>query len=217
MTSTGFVAIAPDGKVWDRDVFSKKAFRLDPATGKIELFDGFPPHIMSPDYRGPRHLQYGIQADSKGNLWETDIEGSNIVKIDGSTGKVTMYPTQSPDSGPRRMHIDSQDRLWIGEYYGKKIATFDTSAGQFQEWPVPIPWYGPYDVVPDKRGNVWTGSMSSDLITRLDPKTGKFTFYLLPTLGANVRRVDVDNSGPLPVFWVGENHQAKIAKVEPLE
>ncbi len=59
--------------------------------------------------------------------------------------------------------------------------------------------------------------MSTDNIARLDPKTGKFDNYLLPTLGANVRRVDVDNSGPRPIFWVGENHQAKIAKVEPLE
>jgi virginiamycin B lyase len=217
MTSTGFVAIAPDGKVWDRDVFSKKAFRLDPATGKIEMFDGFPPEIMSPDYHGPRHLQYGIQTDTKGNLYETDIEGSNILKIDGATGKVTMFPTPSPDSGPRRMHMDSQNRLWIGEYYGKKIGLFDTKTERFQEWPVTIPWYGPYDVAPDKNGYVWTGSMSSDLITRLDPKTGEFRYYLLPTQGVNVRRADVDNSGPQPIFWVGENHQAKIAKVEPLD
>jgi virginiamycin B lyase len=217
MTSTGFVALAPDGKVWDRDVFSKRAFRLDPATGKIEMFDGFPPEIMSEDYRGPRHLQYGIRTDSKGNLYETDIEGSNILRVDGAMGKVTMYPTPAPDSGPRRMHIDSQDRLWIGEYYGKKIAMFDTKTEQFQEWPMTIPWYGPYDVAPDKNGNVWTGSMSSDLIARLNPKTGEFRYYLLPTLGVNVRRVDVDNSGAQPIFWVGENHQAKIAKVEPVD
>jgi streptogramin lyase len=216
MTSTGFVAIAPDGRVWDRDVFTKKAFRLDPVTGKIEMFDGFPPEIMDENYRGPRHLQYGIQTDSKGNLYETDIEGSNILRVDGVTGKVTMYPTPNPDSGPRRMHVDSQDHLWIGEYYGKKIAMFDTKTQRFQEWPMPIPWYGAYDVVLDKNGNVWTGSMSSDLIARLNPKTGEFRYYLLPSLGANVRRVDVDNSSPQPIFWVGENHRAKIAKVEPV-
>ena len=217
MTSTGFVDIGPDGRVWDRDVFSKKAFRLDPVTGKIDMFDGFPPEIMSENYRGPRHLQYGIRTDSKGNLYETDIEGSNIVRVDGTTAKVTMYPTPTADAGPRRMHIDSQDRLWIGEYYGKKIAMFDTKTAQFQEWPVTIPWYGPYDVARDKNGNLWTGSMSSDLIARLNPKTGEFRYYLLPTLGVNVRRADVDNSGPKPIFWVGENHQAKIAKVEPVE
>jgi streptogramin lyase len=58
--------------------------------------------------------------------------------------------------------------------------------------------------------------MSSDFITRLNPKTGEFRMYLLPRVGVNVRRVDVDNTGAHPVFWVGENHQAKIAKVEPL-
>jgi streptogramin lyase len=58
--------------------------------------------------------------------------------------------------------------------------------------------------------------MSSDFITRFNPKTGEFRTYLLPSLGSNVRRVDVDNTGPRPVFWVGENHHGKIAKVEPL-
>jgi hypothetical protein len=40
--------------------------------------------------------------------------------------------------------------------------------------------------------------------------------YLLPTLGANIRRADVDNSTKYPSFVVGENHQAKIAIVRPL-
>ena len=57
---------------------------------------------------------------------------------------------------------------------------------------------------------------------RTDPaleyrKPGEFRKYLLPRLGVNVRRVEVDNSGARPVFWVGENHQAKIARVEPLD
>jgi streptogramin lyase len=59
--------------------------------------------------------------------------------------------------------------------------------------------------------------MSSEIILRLNPKTGEFNQYQLPRLGVNVRRVEVDNSGARPVFWVGENHQAKIAKVEPLD
>ena len=114
------------------------------------------------------------------------------------------------------MHTDSEDRLWIGEYYASKIAMLDTRNGKFQEWPHPIPFYGPYDVELDKAGYVWTGGMSSDLITRLDPRTGQFRMYLLPHLNANIRRVDVDNSTNSPTFWAGENHQAKIARVEPL-
>ena len=115
------------------------------------------------------------------------------------------------------MHMDSEDRLWIGEYYVNKIARFDTKTGQFQEWPHPVPFYDPYDVVPAKDGNIWTGGMNSDLIARFNLKTGKIRNYLMPRVDTNVRRVDVDNSGAKPVFWVGENHQGKIAKVEPLE
>jgi hypothetical protein len=53
-------------------------------------------------------------------------------------------------------------------------------------------------------------------VTRLNPKTGAITQYLLPTLGANIRRADVDNSTKYPSFIVGENHKAKIAIVQPL-
>jgi streptogramin lyase len=59
--------------------------------------------------------------------------------------------------------------------------------------------------------------MTSEVILRLDPKSGEFRQYLLPRPAVNVRRVEVDDSGAIPTFWVGENHQAKIAKVEPLE
>jgi streptogramin lyase len=129
----------------------------------------------------------------------------------------TLFKLPNPKSGPRRMHTDAQDRIWFGEFYGNRIGVLDPKTGEIKEWAHPVPWYGPYDAVLDKDGNVWTGSMSTDFITRLNPNTGNFNHYLLPTLGANVRRVDVDNSGPKPVFWVGENHQAKIAKVEPLD
>ena len=216
-TSTGFIDITRDGKVWSRDSFSNEVFRFDPVTGTTMTFDQFPPEIMSKDYKGPRHRTYSIRTDSKGNLYEADIDGGNIFRVDGVTGKVTMYPTPTPESGPRRMHMDSEDRLWIGEYYAEKIVMFDTRIGQFQEWSQPIPWYGPYDVAPDKNGNLWTGSMSSDLITRFTPKTGEFRHYLLPSLDTNMRRADVDNSSPRPMFWMAESHRGKIAKVEPLE
>jgi len=59
--------------------------------------------------------------------------------------------------------------------------------------------------------------MLTDLVTRLNPKTGEMIQYLLPTLGANIRRADVDNATKYPSFVVGENHQAKIAIVQPLD
>jgi virginiamycin B lyase len=228
-TRTTFLTVTPQGKVWIKDDQDKKAFLFDPTTNTFKGFDQFPEGVISrkvalnPNFPGDvssrepdLHNIYGINSDSAGNEYGADILGGNILKVDAASGKATMYPTPTPESGPRRMHVDAQDRIWIGEFYGNKLAMFDTRSADFQEWAHPIPWYGPYDVVPDKEGWVWTGAMSSDFITRFNPKTGEFRKYLLPRVGANVRRVDVDNNGARPVFWVGENHQAKLAKVEPL-
>lgn len=212
-TRTTFLAISRDGKVWIKDNVDLKAFRFDPQTGQFAGYNQYPDEVA----KVPPHNIYGIRVDSLGNEYGADIDGSGIAKIDSQSGKATWYPTPTPNSGPRRMHMDSEDRLWIGEYYANKIARFDTKTGQYQEWAHPLAWYDPYDVAPAKDGNLWVGGMSSDLITRFNLKTGEFRNYLMPRVDTNVRRVDVDNSGARPVFWVGENHQSKIAKVEPLE
>jgi virginiamycin B lyase len=231
-TRTTFLAPNPDGTVWIKNDVDHKAFRLNPSTGEFRGYDQFPPEISfarqsalpanfpndlsAQGNATPQHNIYGIGSDSQGNEYGADILGDTIAKVDAKTGKATLYQLPHPKSGPRRFHVDAEDRLWIGEFYGNRLGMLDPRTGAFQEWQHPIEWYGPYDVATDKEGNAWTGSMSTDFITRLNPKTGKFNHYLLPLLGSNVRRVDVDNSGARPVFWVGENHQAKIAKVEPL-
>jgi streptogramin lyase len=212
-----FVTVGGDGKVWVKDTAGRELYRINPATGEIKKFDEFPPEMMDKNYSGPKHHIYGITADASGNVYEADIEGGDLFRLDGETGKVSTFPIPGKEAGPRRMHMDSQGRVWIGEYYGKKLAMFDPKTEQFQQWDPPLPWYGSYDVVLDKEGYAWTGTMTSEVILRLNPKTGEFRQYLLPRVAVNVRRVEVDDSGAKPAFWVGENHQAKIAKVEPQE
>jgi virginiamycin B lyase len=214
---TNFLAITRDGKVWIKDAADHKAFLFDPVTQQFTSYNQFPDGTTFTELGPLHHNIYGMNADSAGNEYGADINASNIVKIDRATHKVTIFPTPFPGSGPRRMHVDSDDRIWIGELFPNKVAMFDPKTEKFQEWTDPIPWLGPYDAVRDKEGNVWTGGMGTDLIARFNPKTMEYRHYLLPTVDSNVRRVDVDDAGPRPVFWVGENHQAKIAKVEPLE
>jgi virginiamycin B lyase len=225
-TRPTFLAIRPDGQVWLKDNPDYKILKFDPRTNEFSSYQEYPPDMVLKSEEpatvgGTRsgqvhHSIYGMNTDSEGNAYGADIGAGNITKIDAKTGKTTMYPTPTPNSGPRRMHVDSSDRLWIGEWWANRLAMFDPKTEQFQEWPVPIPWYGPYDAVLDKAGYVWSGSMSVDTILRFNPKTGEFQQYPLPDVGVNVRRIDVDNYGQVPVFWVGENRRAKIAKVEPL-
>lgn len=218
-----FLAFGTKGKVWFADTWNRTMYLLDPTTGHIDRYPAYPdwtvPEIdMGPGAKGKEpqgHFIYGINADSKGNAYLADMSGGNIGEMDPS-GKLGLYPTPSVNSGPRRMRVDKDDKLWFAENYSFKIGEFDPETKRIQEWEDPAPWNGAYDVARDKDGYVWVGGMMSDLVTRFNPKTGEFMHYLLPSPGANIRRVGVDNFTEPASFLAGENHKAKIAFVQPL-
>lgn len=218
-----FLAFGPKGKVWYVDTWNRVMYLLDPTTNHVDRYPAYPdwtvPEIdmgSGAKGKGPNgHFIYGISADSKGNAYFADMAGGNIGEMDPN-GKIGLYPTPTPNSGPRRMHVDKDDKLWFAENYSFKIGVFDPETKKIQEWEDPAPWNGAYDAVRDNAGFVWVGGMMSDLVTRFDPRTGEFVHYLLPSQGANIRRVEVDNTTNPPRFLAGENHQAKIAFVQPL-
>lgn len=195
-----------DGKVWLQDAGTYTVLRLDLKSGKFEVFAPYPI---------PRPNIYDIVSDPENNVYFTVYGAGHIGKIDAKTGKISIYPTPTPASAPRRGMLDPQGRLWFGENRGDRIGMFDTHTAKFQEWPAPTTGSWPYDVIADKNGEVWSGGEFTDTIQRLDPKTGEFIEYLLPRF-TNVRRVFVDNSTTPVNFWVGSNHGASIVKLEPL-
>ena len=107
--------------VWFSDSGNRRMFKLDPSSGRIDEYDSFPnysvaadaPSIETPGRKSKGHRTYDIAVDSKGNPYFADIAGGTIGEMDGPTGKVTLYPTPTPESGPRRMYMDSSDRLWF--------------------------------------------------------------------------------------------------------
>jgi streptogramin lyase len=159
---------------------------------------------------------YDVIPDSKNNGFFLTMGAEDVGKIDAGTGKITIYKTPTPGSGPRRGMMDAEDRLWFGENRGDRIGMFDTRTERFKEWTPPTPGAWPYDVTADRNGEVWSGGEYNDRILRLNPTTGQFTEYLLPAQ-TNVRRVFVDNSTKPVTFWVGNNHGASIVKLEPLD
>jgi virginiamycin B lyase len=196
-----------DGKVWLQDAGTYTVLRLDIKSGKFEVFE---------PYAIPRPNVYDVIPDSQNNGYFLVYGAADVGRIDAKTGKITIFKTPTPGSGPRRGMMDAQDRLWFGENNGDRIGMFDTRTETFREWPVPTPGTWPYDVTSDKDGNVWSGGEFNDRILRLDPKTGQFVEYLLPR-STNLRRVFVDDRTTPPTFWVGNNHGASIVKLEPLD
>ncbi|HSV25332.1 MAG TPA: hypothetical protein VLJ17_20180, partial [Xanthobacteraceae bacterium] len=161
------------------------------------------------------HNIYDIIPDSQNNVYFTDFAQQHIGRVDAKTGQTTLFELPTKASAPRRGMMDAHGRIWFGLYRGNKIDMFDTKTEKFKEWEMPTAYSSPYDVTIDKNGEVWTGSMLNDRISRLNPETGTFVEYLLPR-ETNVRRVYVDNSTTPVTFWVGNNHQGSIVKLEPL-
>jgi len=199
-----------DGKVWANNQETRENYRLDIATGKYENLG------ISKDLRGKNVSGYGMPTDNSNNVYMLEFGGNSIGKRDAKTGEITIWPTPTNGSRPRRGRFDEQNRLWFAEYGSNGIGMFDTKTDRITEWVLPTKWESPYDVVPAKNGEVWTGSMHTDQVTRLDTKTGTMTQYLMPRT-TNIRRVFVEESGPRPTLWVGSNHGASIVKVEPLD
>lgn len=217
-------------------------WRLDPGTGEFVSYSPYPKDMKvvpaaNPLPQGAGYLGgfgdlsyeaeanrerkrriYGTAIDSNGFYYMADIGAGSVAKIDPETKAATFYETPTPNSAPRRMDMDSQDRLWFAEYRAGKIGMFDTKTNAFKEWPLPTPYAGPYDVKFDKAGNLWAGGMHTDYLYRLNPATGEVTQYLLPTVNVNIRNMGGVDDRKTPVtIWIGENHHAKLAKIEPLE
>ncbi len=200
-----------DGKIWTNNAGNQEVYRIDLASGKYETFDPMK-EIKTPG----RHTIYGIDSDSKNNLWFMEFQDNYIGKIDAQTKALSLYRAPTERSRNRRGIMDEQDRLWFAEYRGNKIGMFDTKTEAFKEWSLPTPWSGPYYPVVDKNGEIWTGGMTTDRVTRVNPKTNETVEYLLPK-DTNIRRVFVDNTTTPVTFWTGSNHGASIVKVEPLD
>jgi streptogramin lyase len=196
-----------DGKVWLQDAGTYTVLRLDEKSGKFEVFE---------PYRVPRPNIYDVISDVRNNVYFTVFGKENIGRIDAKTGAISIYPTPTRGSAPRRGMMDTLGRLWFGENRANRIGMFDTRTEQFKEWEAPGPEAWPYDVTADKRGEAWSGGEFNDRVLRLDPQSGAIVEYLLPRF-TNIRRVFVDNSTALPTFWVGNNHGASIVKLEPLD
>ena len=202
-----------DGKVWTGGV---EEYQVDLESGvwtAIDYTKGVAPDMVE---AASRIGSYGVAVDSMNNFYGMELGGDHVTRVDAKTLVSTPYRTPTPNSGPRRGHMDPQDRLWFGEFRGNRIAMFDTKAEDFREWEVPVAWTNPYDAILDQDGFAWGGGMTNDYVARVNTETDEVTMFLLPGT-TNIRRVDVDNSTSPPSFWVGDNLEGTLIRVEPLD
>ena len=72
----------------------------------------------------------------------------------------------------------------------------------------------PYAITVDDKHMVWFTMLSADRIGKFNPFTEKFTEYSLPTLGTEIRHIQVDNTTNPPTVWLPYDRTNKIARIQ---
>lgn len=171
--------------------------RLDPKTGKMEMFD-------APRGRGP----YGICTAPDGSVYYASLAGSHIARIDTKTGKATVIEPPTPGQGARRVWADSQSRIWVSEWLSGQVSMYDPKTNKWREW---VPPGNPqvYAVYVDNKDIVWLSDFNGNSMLRFDPKTEQFTVFKSTSRYARVRQI----LGRPGEVWLPESGADKLVVI----
>src|SRR5256712_6224981 len=120
--------------------------RLDPKTGKVDVFD-------APRGRGP----YGMCTTPDGSVYYASLAGSYIARINLAGGGVTGLEPPAARQGARRVWADSRGRLWGSEWDAGQIAPDDPGTGRWRGGRPPGSHAMGHGGVGDGRGMGWGG------------------------------------------------------------
>ena len=193
-----------DGDIW---VAGHNGFiRVDSNSGQIKFYD------YNPNSPRPPHGNTPF-ADSKENVWTTNMWTNQIAMIDPKTGEISRFDGPSPYGAAYGMVIDKQDNLWIAEWLNCKIEKFDTETKKFTEYAPPTKPCNARRVFVDHAGMVWIPMDWPGKIAMLDPKTGNFTEYNEPVPWAFPYDIQEDSANNL---WIADSGQGGgLYKFEP--
>jgi virginiamycin B lyase len=168
--------------------------RLDPRSGKVELFD-------APKGRGP----YGIHATPDGTVYYASLAGSFVGKInpDGST---TVIQPPTPRQGARRVWSDSKGDVWVAEWNSGNLSRYQPKTGSWKTWKAPGNDPHVYAVYVDETDKVWAAEWTAQVMLRFDPASEKFESFKSSSSRPNVRQIH----GRKGEVWTPESGADKI-------
>jgi virginiamycin B lyase len=175
--------------------------RLDPATGKIDLYD-------APEGEGP----YGIAVTPQDTVWYTSFACNHIAGIDPRTRQITVVDLPDPRAGgARRIWSDSKGRLWLATWGTGELLRYDPAAKSWVAYK--LPGLGPrgYSTYVDERDIVWVSEFMANAILRFDPATESFISFASDR--STVQLLQMAGRGNK--VWGGEQGASRIVSIEP--
>jgi virginiamycin B lyase len=195
------VAPAPDGSIWYTAQGSGELGILDPELGTTE-------HVAL----GAGSAPHGVIVGPDGAAWITDGGLNAIVRVDGATRDVRVFPLPAERAGANlnTAVFDRTGALWFTGQAGV-YGRLDPDTGEMDVFDAPM-GRGPYGITVTPQGDVYYASLAGSHIARVDIETGDATVITPPTAGQGARRVWSDSSGRI---WVSEWEAGQVAVYDP--
>jgi len=195
------LSIASDGIIWWTGKTGNVIGRLDVDKDKLDIFPlGDRP--AKPIYIAP---------GPNGNMWFTELEGSNIGRIT-DVGEITLFALPTENARPIVVFPGPGGLMWFTEERGNAYGTI-SATGEIVEYPTGVEGGKLAGAVIDADENIWLQYNTPDIIQRIAPdKT--VTTYNLPTKNAVQHRIALGFGGKI---WATQNATDKVVYISPNE
>ncbi len=231
-TTSGQVDVAPNGLVWMSA--RRGALMFDPKAKSFKFFhdktigDG-QTYGAATDANGNGwwtqfNMDTVVHHDlASGQTHEIPMKPSDRLEVALTPADREFYHNIGGDrfagtfarpgsQAPRRLSTDKNGTsVWVANWWGQNLARIDTKTRKVTYFKMPIN-SNPYNTVVDKNHNVWTNLMNEDAVAKLDPKTDRWTIYKLPSIGAELRHIALDEQkGDI---WVPYREADRAARLQ---
>jgi virginiamycin B lyase len=193
------LAIASDDIIWWTGKTGNVIGRLDANKGKLDIF---------PLGDRPAKPIY-ITAGPNGNMWFTELEGSNIGRITDA-GEITSFALPTKNARPIVIFPGPGGLMWFTEERGNAYGTI-SATGEIVEYPTGVAGGKLAGAVIDADENLWLQYNKPDIIQRIAPDK-IVTTYKLPTKNAVQHRIALGFGGKI---WATQNATDKVVYISP--
>ena len=155
-----------DGNLWFTAQNSNAVGHLTVQTGAIRYVK-----------TGERTRPYGIELNSRGEVWFNLFGTNKIGRINPRTYELTTYDLPHERALGRRIAITPDDVVWYTDYTRGMLGRVDPTNGRVTEMPLPGGAASlPYGMAKDAQGRIWVteSGPKGAILQGFDPSTGRF-------------------------------------------
>ena len=132
------------------------------------------------NWRGYNHDSYGLCIDSKGNVWNTELDGNLIHKF--SPDGTLLGSFNHGHTNAQGCVVDRNDDVWVANSLHANTVGHLKNDGTFVG-NIRV-GEGPTGVAVDAKGKIWATNHDSKTVSRIDPNAGPIGFDGATAVGA---------------------------------